>query len=676
MRRPPDQTPLMRQFLDIKADYPEGILFFRMGDFYEMFFEDAVIAARALDLTLTSRDKGRDDAIPMCGVPHHAMRGYVSRLAEMGHKVVICDQLEDPKAAKGIVKRGVTRIVTPGIFVDDEHLDARSARYVAAVLPGANEAFGLGYLDVTTGEFRAVDVTSPAALGDELARVDPRELLVPVGGCEIVVPIAQRRKLPCSEVDAPDASAADELLVAALGSPLADLGIDRAALSTRAAAMALAYARRTQPAGALPVARLVAYQAEDTLVLDESSRGHLEIVASQMERKKQGSLLGVLDRSKTAPGGRLLKHWLLYPSTDVATVRRRQDAVQFLVERAQVRAALRSELSHVADLERLAGRCTLGVATPRDLGAIRATLAHLPAVFSVLADALAGELDAPSLLQVPAELARSLADISAELARTLVDEPPTSLADGKIVRTGYRADIDEQRTLAGGARDAILAIEKRERERTGIPSLKVRYNRVFGYYLEVTKLHLDSVPDDYVRKQTLANAERYVTEELAGLEAKVLGAEERLKELERQVFESLRERVAARAVSLPAGGRARGDPGRRGDPRRRRPEPRLRAAPGRRLADHRHRGRPSSRGRAVRRPRALRAERLSARSRSGPPVDPDGAQHGGQVDLHAAGRAHRPSGPGGLVRAGAAGTHRRRRPYLHSRRRRRQPGPR
>jgi DNA mismatch repair protein MutS len=533
----------MRQFLDVKEKHPDGIVFFRLGDFYEMFYEDAVLAARALDLTLTTRDKGREDAVPMCGVPHHASRGYIARLTELGHKVVVCEQVEDPKVAKGIVRREVVRVVTPGVVLDEDVLDARAARYVAAIALGASGA-GLAVLDVTTGEFRVTELRGDAALADEIARVEPREVLYPAGEDDVRI----RRLAPRAALTAIEPCAAEDAvgLLAGLDVP------DGIPLGVRAAADVLAYARATQPLGTVPVARLAVYRPEDTIVLDETTKTNLEVTETLMERKRHGSLIGVLDLCRTSPGSRLLGAWLLFPSTDLGIIRRRHDSVEHLVKHAAARGGLRETLGDLADVERIVGRITLGVATPRDLGVLRRTLDRVPAVVAELAATFSGTLATPDLLVPPEAELGAAAACAADIGRTLVDEPPAQLRSdgGRVVRAGCSNEIDELRVLADGGKDRVLAIEAREKERTGIASLKVRYNRVFGYYLEITRANLASVPDDYVRKQTLANAERYVTPELADLEAKILTAEDRLGALETQIFEELRRRIAGDAAHL------------------------------------------------------------------------------------------------------------------------------
>ena len=519
----------MRQYLEVKERHPDAILFFRLGDFYEMFFEDAVYVARALDLTLTTRDKGRDDAVPMCGVPHHSARYYIAKLLALGHRVAICEQVEDPKVAKGIVKREVVRIVTPGVVLDEEALEAKAAHYLAAI--AAQDArFGLAILDVTTGDFRAAVVDGEDALAAEIVRTEPHEI---VGQ----PPESLRARYKAAAYTAWEGAA-----------PLGDLaprGLD--ALATRAASCALAYARSTQPGAELPIVRLVPYAPSEHLVLDEATRANLELFETLVGRSKRGSLLGILDETRTSPGGRLLRSWMAFPLRDVAQVRRRQDAIELLVERHTIRDSLRELLGEVYDVERLAGRARLGVATPRDLSALRASLAKLPELARLCAAALDGRIDRPELLEPAKDL---LADVHADLAQSLVDDPPAQIKDGGFIRRGHSAELDELCDIASGGKEKILAIEQRERDRTGIASLKIKYNRVFGYYLEVTRSNLKNVPADYIRKQTLAGAERFVTPELAEYEAKVLGADERRVALELQLLSDVRARVAEKVPRL------------------------------------------------------------------------------------------------------------------------------
>ena len=544
----------MRQYLDVKDKHPDALVLFRLGDFYELFFEDAVLGSRLLDLTLTTRDKGKEDAVPMCGVPHHASRGYIAKLTELGHRVVIVEQVEDPRLAKGLVKREVARIVTPGVVLDDEVLDPKQPRYLAAVVPTKTNV-GLAYIDATTGELRATEL-APGELVDELVRVAPREVLADAkllteGGALVAVRARYRAAWNATAVPPTVDVAASEL------AKLEGVAIAREhPLALRAAAAVVAYARATQPAGALPIRALAMYRPGDAVVLDEAAIANLELVETLIGRRTQGSLLDVIDQTVTAPGGRLLRRWLLYPLVDVAQIRRRQDAVAWLALRPALTDQLRRALSRVADLERLAGKATLGVATPRDLGRLRDALVQLPDLVRLIATG-ATELDPPpALLSLAAALDPALARLAARLATALVDAPPPLLKDGGAIRTGYDATVDECRGLADGGKEQIAAIEEREQRDSGIASLKVRYNRVFGYYIEITKSHLAKVPAHYARKQTVATGERFVTPELAELEKKVVAAEDTLAIREAELFRAEVEHVAGLATPIAAAGAA------------------------------------------------------------------------------------------------------------------------
>ncbi|HEY5921077.1 MAG TPA: DNA mismatch repair protein MutS, partial [Kofleriaceae bacterium] len=573
MARSPAETPLMRQYLDLKEKHPDALLFFRCGDFYEMFFEDAVIAARALDLVLTSRDKGKEDSVPMCGVPYHAARGYLAKLTELGHKVAVCEQMEDPKLAKGLVKREIVRVITPGVVLDDDVLDPKLPRYLAALVPsdraknGARAAapngrarsddlpIGLAYLDATTGDLYATEVPCSAVI-DELIRVAPREVLVDAAllgdDKHSVAALRQRYRVPWNPAPVPASDVAARELKLLVG----EASFAERPLALRAAATVVAYAKATQPIGTLPITKLVGYDPSDAVVLDETAIANLELVETIIGRRTQGSLLDVIDQTVTAPGGRRLRRWLLYPLVDVAQIRRRQDAVGWLVERPALTEQIRRALGKIADLERLAGKATLGVATPRDLGRLRDALVQLPELVELVRSG-ATKLDPlPELLDLRAAADRTLPALATRLGKALVDEPPYVLKDGGVIRAGYDASVDECRRLADGGKDEILAIEAREQKDSGIANLKVRYNRVFGYYIEITKTHLAKVPTHYVRKQTIATGERYVTPELAELEKKVLTAEETLAAREAELFRAEVIAVAEVAARISAAGAA------------------------------------------------------------------------------------------------------------------------
>src|SRR5450432_2251358 len=543
----------MRQYLDVKSRYPDAIVLFRLGDFYEMFYEDAVYVARVLDLTLTTRDKGKEDPVPMCGVPHHAVRTYLGKLTELGHRVALCEQLEDPRTVRGIVKRDVVRVITPGVVLDEESLDPRAPSYVASAVGDPRGGYGFAFLDVTTGDFRATEAPSVEALCEEIGRVAPRELVFGRGDADRALAERVRAahpRVPRANVDDGDPAAELRLLGAAFDPTLPT----RAPRAAAAIAAVLRYARATQPGAELPLTGVEIYARTDTLVIDEQARAHLELTESLLDRRRSGSLIEVLDETRTSMGGRLLRRWLLFPSVDLATIRRRHDAVERLVGAHAARDHARKLLGEVADIERLVGRARLGVATPRDLAVLGRSLGILPALAAALAAAHDGELPGstlgePDLLWLGEDLG---AELAAELQRVLRPDAPALTKDGGYVNPGVSPGLDELRDIASGGRDRIAAIEARERTRTGIPSLKIKFNNVFGYYIEITRSHLAAVPADYRRKQTVANAERFVTTELAEFEQTVLSADERRIAMELALFTALRTRVAGEAERLLA----------------------------------------------------------------------------------------------------------------------------
>jgi len=548
-------TALMRQYLDIKARYPDAILFFRLGDFYEMFYEDAVYVARALSLTLTSRDKGKEDPVPMCGVPHHSARGYVQRLTALGHRVAICEQLEDPKLTKGMVKRGVVRVITPGVVLDEESLEPRAPNYVAAVAGEVRDGFGLAFADVTTGDFRATSCATTEGLLDELARVEPREILIAKPDTDLAAILRRAYgHLAQTPVTTADEAPAIATLVEVLGHGFDRPAMERLPWVATAAARVLRYVRATQLAAPLPLSRLELFQRDDFLVIDEQARAHLELVETMIDRRRQGSLLDLLDVTVTAMGGRLLRRWLLFPLLDIAHIRRRQDAVECLVARQSRREAARKLLGELGDLERLTTRARLGVATPRDLVVLGRSLLRLPELRATLLQAKDGlpavvAAERSDLLDLGTDLC---ADIAERIGETLREDAPALTKDGGLIRPAVSAELDELVAIASGGREGVLAIEARERERTGISTLKVKYNSVFGYFIEVTRSRLDNVPADYTRKQTVANAERFVTPELADYESKILTADERRIAIELSIFTKLRDEVGGASERLLA----------------------------------------------------------------------------------------------------------------------------
>jgi DNA mismatch repair protein MutS len=535
------QTPVMRQYLAAKAAHPDALLFFRMGDFYELFFEDAVVAARALDLTLTARNKGAADEVPMAGVPHHAASGYVQRLLEQGFKVAICEQMADPSKVKGIVPREVVRVATPGIAYDDAGLQARENHYLCAVERGADGAgaFGIAALDASTGELLACEAPDVAAALAEIVRLDPREILVGPGAGAITGPLADARVRAVvraleDAMTEPDAGA---VLDAQLGAGEAGAACP-SGVARRAAARCVATARACEAGRALPVVRLAPYAPGDTLLLDEATQAHLELVRC-VDGGVRGSLLAEIDLTRTAPGARLLRRRLLAPLASVADIRRRHDGVELLVAQPGLRRDLRDALGRIGDIERLAVKLALDRAAPRDLVALRRSLAELP----VMAGALEAcpEPSAREALGVApgAPWVDPCADLADLLARAVADEPPARVSDGGVIRDGFDAALDEARELMRGGQRLIVALEGRLREASGIPTLKLRYTRVFGWYIEVTRAHVDKAPREWRRKQTIAGGERYTCDELDTLADKLAHAEERAASRETLLFSQL-----------------------------------------------------------------------------------------------------------------------------------------
>jgi DNA mismatch repair protein MutS len=541
----------MRQYLDTKRQYRDAIVLFRMGDFYEMFYEDAVTAARALELTLTSRAKDSSGAgIPMCGVPFHALDTYLSRLIRKGYRVAICEQVEDPRKAKGLVKREVTRVVSPGTFTDAGYLDAREPAFLAALTPAsaATDAVGLAFLDVSTGEFAATEFRGPtamAAAAAELATMRPKELLLADDHDASALTAA----LPAPRVTRVDtwtfepARAREALLTQLHASSLSGYGLEYAPAATAAAGAIVDYLRATQRTEITHVRDISWRATADALLIDPVTLRHLNLVEGA-DGGRSGSLLDDLDRTVTALGGRLMRAWLMRPLVTLVRIQDRLDAVEDLAFRATERAQLRETLTGVHDLERLVARVSLGTAGPRDLASLRQSLALMPRVRGV-----AGGFAAPLIGSLTAEV-DELGDVRAAIEASIVDDPPAIAREGGMIRDGADAELDELRAISRGGKTAIAAMEEAERARTGVNSIKIRYNRVFGYYIEVSKSNLGAVPDDYIRKQTIAGGERYITPALKEYEDKVLGADERIVSREVELFEALRKRVAADAPRI------------------------------------------------------------------------------------------------------------------------------
>jgi DNA mismatch repair protein MutS len=549
----------MQQYHRAKAEHPGALVFFRMGDFYELFYEDAVVASRALEIALTSRSHDRDGTpIPMCGVPHHSATGYVARLVRQGHRVAICEQVEDPRTAKGVVRREVVRVVTPGTQMEPAALDSTDTSYVMALAPSAS-ALGAAWLDASTGEFFAAHWDGPGRwdrLRDAIGATRPREIVLPPGAALpdwMSDPAQPEASLPRTEVEgrAFDGRATRLDLLAHFGVlTLEAFGCEALPAAAAAAGAALHYVRDTQKRDLTHVTGLLTRMGGDELVIDGLTRRNLELVESLSDGSRRGTLLDTLDRTCTAMGARTLRDWLLRPLVTVAAIQDRLDAVEELAFRTLERGRLREALGLVQDLERILGRVTLGTASPRDLVALSRSLRAVPAAQDALA-----ELIAP-LVRAQAKDLEPPLEVAEWVEATLVDEPPASVDDGGLVRDGVDGELDALREASRGGRNVIAAIEQRERQRTGITSLKVRFNRVFGYYLEVSKPNLPLVPPDYVRKQTVAGGERFITPELKEHEERVLQADERILEKEEAIFEALRARVAAAARAVQRTARA------------------------------------------------------------------------------------------------------------------------
>ncbi|HYY24226.1 MAG TPA: DNA mismatch repair protein MutS [Candidatus Udaeobacter sp.] len=527
-------TPMMQQYLQIKQRYRDAILFFRLGDFYEMFFEDAQTAAKILDIALTSRNKNEDASVPLCGVPYHSAEPYIQKLLDAGHKVAVCEQVEDPKTAKGVVQREVVRVITPGTVTAAEALDARGNNFLAAAWRGEN-GFGLAITDITTGEFRFTQLPEELSLFDEIGRARPSELLIDNRDRRLQERI--RKEFPLVHVTGLEESFFSDCSAARLSAD-DSANVGGKELGIRAASAIVSYLEANAPESLKLLRDLEPYVASHYLVLDEATRVNLELLASYQGDRK-GSLLAILDRTWTPMGARRLRQWLLYPLLDEKKIRERQDGVQELVEHFQLRQELGLGLKKIQDLERLAGRVVAGGAAPNELVAIKQTLHVVSGVREQL-----GESSADILVSLRDKLA-DLPEVVSLIERSIAEDPPISAKDGGFIRPGFDAELDELRGMRSHAKDWIANFESGERRRTGIQSLKVRYNRVFGYYIEITKSNLKSVPQDYIRKQTLVNGERYITPDLKEYEAKVLNSQELIEKLEVKLLSQVREQVAA-----------------------------------------------------------------------------------------------------------------------------------
>jgi DNA mismatch repair protein MutS len=532
---------MIKQYLNIKEQYPDAILFYRMGDFYEMFFEDAEKASRLLEITLTSRNKKEERPVPMCGVPHRAVKGYIARLIDQGYKVAICDQVEDPTKAKGLVKREVVRVITPGMIVENEFLAADTHNYILA-LAHRDDTFGLAYLDISTGTFRLTEAKDFIQISDEILRVSPREILLPQPFKDqppfaAVIRASADKATTFLEENAFHYRRGRERLLQQFQTlSLEGFGCEGLKTGVQAAGALLYYVQETQKQRITHIAGIETYSLNNFLVVDDLSCRNLEIMKNIQTGSRQGTLLGIVDRTITAMGARLLKKWLRYPHIDIHKIDSRLDAVQEAKDNMHLRRGIREDLKSVYDLERLGSKITMGHCNARDLIALKRSLNALPKI----KDQLSQLNSAYFIWEEDLDCLRELAELIEKAIRE--DAPPT-IHEGGIIKTGYDPELDELVHISRDGKGWLARLEVKERETTGINSLKVRYNKVFGYYIEVPKARSEAVPAHYVRKQTLVNAERYITDELKTFESKVLEAEAHRATLEYEIFNRIRSAV-------------------------------------------------------------------------------------------------------------------------------------
>lgn len=534
-------TPMMQQYKKIKKQYSDAILFFRMGDFYEMFFEDAKIAARVLDLALTSRNKGEGKKAPMAGVPCHSADSYIANLIDQGYKVAICEQLEDPSESNGLVKRDVIRVITPGTVIENDILEEKNNNYLIAAVSW-KEYIGFAYIDISTGEFYVTEIKKDIdeKLWDEFNRIQPREIIIE----ENLIKEDKTRfisnwdQILKNQVQIKNINQAREYLIEQFNTEsLAGFGLEEKNAAILAAGEILKFVGDTQKRTLKHIDRISLYNLNEYMVIDATTRRNLELTETIREKKKSGSLLDVLDKTVTSMGGRMIKKWINQPLIEKKKIDKRLDAISELTDNFMVLQALRDNLDGIYDLERILTKITYGSANARDLASLRYSLEKLPDLKENMT-----LLKAKYFLELNENLDQ-LKDISSLLSAAIVEDPPVSLREGGLIKHGYNEQLDQIRFTCREGREWITKLQKTERERTNISSLKVGYNKVFGYYIEITKANLDKVPEDYTRKQTLSNSERYITPELKEKEAQILGAEEKINDLEYDLFVNIRNNI-------------------------------------------------------------------------------------------------------------------------------------
>jgi DNA mismatch repair protein MutS len=542
------KTPMIEQYLSIKEKYADTILFYRMGDFYEMFFEDAEVASKALEITLTSRNKKDENPIPMCGVPYKAAQGYIARLIDQGYKVAICDQVEDPALAKGLVKREVVRVITPGMILDNELLDEKSDNYVLALARNDDTA-GLSYLDISTGVFRVTETRDMNSIVDEALRISPREVLLPESSksdrffSPVLNAVADRSITFISDNAFKFGRGRERLVDQFKTLSLEGFGCEHLKAGVRAAGALVFYIRETQKQKIEHLSAIESYSLSNYLIVDDISFRNLEIIKNILTGSRQGTLLGVLDRTVTAMGGRLLKRWIRYPLMDVPEIESRQHAVGEAKDKLTIRRNIREKLKSVYDLERLGSKISMGQSNARDFVALKHSLKSLPDIWSLLSN-LNSELFKCS------QNIDSLCELADLIDNAIREDAPPTINEGGIIKTGYNAELDELISMSRDGKKWLARLETKEKDATGISTLKVRYNKVFGYFIEVPKARSEDVPLHYVRKQTLVNAERYITDELKKYETKVLGAQDQRAVLEYELFNQIKDEVIKNNVAV------------------------------------------------------------------------------------------------------------------------------
>lgn len=551
----------MRQYQTIKKGYPDSILFFRIGDFYEMFFEDALVASKALNITLTSRDKNKENPVPMCGVPHHAVDIYIGRLIKKGFKVAVCEQMEDPKVVKGLVKREVIRVITPGTVLNPHLLGEKENNFFVSLYPDKN-GYGLAVIDISTGDFRVAEFSYSSdiqhenvikRIKNEFLKLEPKEVLMPKSFSE-----EQRGSILASDITLflrNELSAAVNycedrvydyeytykmLLDQFKTISLDGFGCQDIPLAVSAAGAAIYYFRETQKSPLTHLYRMSLLRSDEHMNLDFSTQRNLELIRRNYDGSRDGSLLGLMDLTVTSMGGRKLKEWILKPLINIERIKRRHEVVGSLKDSHKVRKDIRDNLNKVLDMERLTARITLSATNARDLIALKNSIIPLKKIRELLGEIPKGEIINEMLSNWD-----DLSDIQELVDISINNDPPLSLKDGGLIKDGYNIELDEFRGVRRNGRDWIVGMEVAERERTGIANLKVGYNKVFGYYIEITKKHLSKVPANYIRKQTVATGERYISPELKEYEEKILGAEEKIKDIEYKIFEEIRKKIAA-----------------------------------------------------------------------------------------------------------------------------------